>query len=151
MDFANIDEKTAFRAGFVSRCYEEGLSVKEAAARLEFFEKRSAGPLLAALPWIASGLAGLGTGIYAGTKAVAETAVPAAKFLFGVPVAAGLLGGAAGGYGLAKATEPDIDEDDIKAQELAQTYKVYSDRMKARNAYQQYRKAQSQKQSPGQV
>lgn len=147
MDFDNIDAKTAFQLGFATRCHEEGLSEKEAAQRLGHFEKTALLPALAAAwPWIAAAGTGLAAGlggIYYGTKQVAKDAFPAAKFLAGVPIAAGLAGGAGLGYGLAKLNEPRVDEDDLKAQELAQTYKVYTDRLKARQAYQKYRQAQS--------
>ena len=122
MEFANIDAKTAFQLGFAARCQEEGLTEKAAAERATAV-KRSFD--------IAGALKGLG-----------EFARPIATLAVGVPIAGGLAAGAAGGYGLAKLNEPDIDEDDIKAQELAKTYKVYSDRLKARQAYMQYRKAQ---------
>ena len=61
--------------------------------------------------------------------------------LVGVPAAAGLVGGGALGYGAAKLDEPDITPDDIKAKEIEETYKRYTDRLKARRAYQQYRAA----------
>jgi hypothetical protein len=146
MEFDNIDAKTAFHLGFAARCQEEGVTAKSAAQRIEFFEKAAILPALPALgsavwPWLAA----LGTGAYAlyqGTKGVAKEVAPAAKFLAGVPIAAGLAGGAGLGYGLAKLNEPSVTEDDIKAQELAQTYKIYADRLKARQAYQKYRQAQ---------
>ena len=64
-------------------------------------------------------------------------------YMLGVPVAAGLLGGGAIGYGLAKAHEPPLDEDEIKAQEIANTYRVFAERAKARRKLRQYRPAQS--------
>lgn len=148
MDFDNIDAKTAFQLGFAARCQDEGVSEKDAAQRLEFFEKTAVLPAIgaAAWPWIAAagtGLAGLAGVLYYGGKQVAKDALPAAKLLAGVPIAAGLAGGAGLGYGLAKLNEPRVDENDIKAQELAQTYKIYTDRIKARQAYQKYRQARS--------
>ena len=59
----------------------------------------------------------------------------------GLPAAAGLVGGGALGYGAAKMDEPNVTPDDIKAKEIADTYKRYTDRLKARRAYQQYRTA----------
>lgn len=137
MEFDNIDAKTAFQLGFAARCREEGLTEKAAAGRAAFIKR--ANPYLA-------GLMGLGSGIGKTYEAAAtvlkDIGKPLATLAVGVPIAAGLGAGAAGGYGLAKLNEPDIDEDDIKAQELARTYKVYADRLKARQAYMKYRQAQ---------
>jgi hypothetical protein len=137
MEFANIDAKTAFQLGFAARCQEEGLNEKAAADRAAFV-KRSAG-------WLA-GLAGLGSAAGktydAAATVLKDIGKPLATLAIGVPIAAGLGAGAAGGYGLAKLNEPDVDEDDIKAHELARTYKVYADRLKARQAYMKYRQAQ---------
>jgi len=64
-------------------------------------------------------------------------------YLLGVPVATGLLGGGAIGYGLAKMHEPPLDEDEIKAQEIADTYRVFAQRAKARRKLRQYRPTQA--------
>jgi hypothetical protein len=130
MDFANIDAKTAFQLGFAARCREEKLSQKAACERAVWLEKASLD------------LLGVGSAISGGAKALVEAAKPVATLAVGVPVGLGLAAGAAGGYGLAKLNEPDVTEDDIKAQELANTYKAYTDRLKARQAYLKYRKAQ---------
>ncbi|NDD52612.1 hypothetical protein EBZ39_01820 [bacterium] len=58
----------------------------------------------------------------------------------GLPAAVGLGTGAALGYGAAKLTEPDITEDDIKAQELADTYRVYANKMRAARLAAKYRR-----------
>lgn len=63
--------------------------------------------------------------------------------LLGLPVAAGLAGGGAIGYGLAKMHEPALDEDEIKAKEIADTYRVFAQRAKARRRLRQYRPAQA--------
>lgn len=60
-------------------------------------------------------------------------------FMVGIPVGLGLAGGGAIGYGLAKAHEPELDENDIKAQEIANTYRVFAERAKARRKLRQYR------------
>jgi hypothetical protein len=140
MHFNNIDAKTAFQMGFAARCQEEGLSEKAAAER--------ATRIKAAAGWL-SALTGagqaagnaIGTTYDAAAKVVGDLGAPLGMLAVGVPIAGGLAAGAAGGYGLAKLNEPDIDEDDIKAQELARTYKIYADRIKSRQAYLQYRKA----------
>lgn len=74
-------------------------------------------------------------------KAAAGLLDSAALLAVGLPAAAGLVGGGALGYGAAKMDEPDITPDDIKAKEIADTYKRYTDRLKARRTYQQYRAA----------
>lgn len=81
--------------------------------------------------WIASG----------GPQKTFGAAAQAAAVPIGLLGAAGLAGGAGLGYLGAKFNEPDINEDEIKAKELAQAYKVYTDRMKARKAYNQYRQS----------
>jgi alanine dehydrogenase len=59
----------------------------------------------------------------------------------GLPAAVGLVGGGALGMGAAKMDEPSTTPEDIKAKEIQDTYKRYTDRLKARRAYQQYRAA----------
>jgi hypothetical protein len=61
--------------------------------------------------------------------------------LLGAIPAAGLVAGGALGHGLAKFQEPNVSDDEIKAKELASTYKTYTDRLKSRRMYQQYRQA----------
>jgi len=109
MDFDSIDEKQAFKLGFAAYCADRGLNPKDAIALV-----KQAGALGDAF------------------KNVGLLTV-------GVPAAAGLALGGGLGYGAAKIDEPEITPDDIKAQELAETYKRYTDRLKARRAYQQYR------------
>lgn len=142
MDFDSIDEKQAFKLGFAAYCADQGLSPEDARA----FVKSAEPFTLAGL-----GTAALAGGAYLGGKAMdlggqlANNIVPLTKNLtlmgVGIPAAVGLAGGGALGYGAAKLNEPDITPEDIKAQELAETYKRYTDRLKARRAYQQYRAA----------
>lgn len=105
------ENKAAFKLGFLTRCAEEGLTGEKLAERLAGAEK------------IAEGGSGLG----------------ALAALYGVPVGLGLLGGGAAGWGAAKLMEPRLSDDEIKAQELAHTYKVYADRIRARRKAKQYR------------
>lgn len=95
-----------------------------------------------AIPASIIGAGGLG-GFLAGggAKNALGAAGKAAILPFGLLGAAGLAGGAGLGYLGAKFNEPNINEDEIKAKELAQAYKVYTDRMKARKAYNQYRQS----------
>lgn len=152
MDLDSIDEKTAFKMGFAERCFELGFEpgqVKEAMEKsaiirnlVTLLSKIPKPSWAAVKPWlthagtgIGGGLAGLGIG----------GAFNAAKDISGLTVGLGgglgLLGGAGLGYGLARLNEEDVDEDEIKSKELADTYKVYADRLKSQRAYQQYRKA----------
>lgn len=142
MDFDNIDAKTAFQLGFASRCQEEGLSEKAAVERAAQMKTAFWQALGTSLLGLGSGAGkAISTTYDATAKVLGDLGKPLATLAVGVPIAGGLAAGAAGGYGLAKLNEPDIDEDDIKAQELARTYKIYADRIKARQAYLQYRKA----------
>lgn len=104
--------KDAFKIGFLTRCAEEGLTGEALGARLEALEKQSNDAINAGL-----------------------------TLAYGVPVGLGLLGGGALGYGAARLAEPKLSADDIKAQELAHTYRVYADRLKARRKATQYRPA----------
>ena len=138
MDLDSVDEKTAFKAGFAAYCDAHGLTVEEAAGRLK---TAAAFALPAAWPYILAG----GTAIGAGLKSVAGSLMHHAPEIgaasIGIPTAAGLALGGGLGYGAAKLEEPETTPDDIKAQEIAETYRRYTDRLKARRAYQQYRAA----------
>lgn len=93
---------------------------------------------------VATGLtAGTTAGLAAGgAAATSPSTLGNAGLLFlGAPIAAGLAGGGALGWGAAKATDPKINEDDIKAQELEQAYKIQARRLKARREYEKYREA----------
>lgn len=146
MDLDSIDEKTAFKMGFASRCFEMGLEpdqVKEAMEKSALMSKIL--PMLAKLKptWKGTGaaaLGGFGSGLLSG-GGLFNAAKDISGATIGLGGAAGLLGGAGLGYGLAKLQEEDVDEDEIKSKELADTYKVYTDRLKAQRAYQQYRRA----------
>jgi hypothetical protein len=69
----------------------------------------------------------------------AETLMGAAKALLAVPPAAAIVGGGALGYGAAKMVEPEINDDEIRAQELADTYRLYAEKAKAHRKVRQYR------------
>ena len=120
-----LTNKEAFRLGFLARCAEEGLTGADLDTRIK---KAWFGPLAAT--------AALGTG-----AAVASAAHQSLPTLIGLPAALGLVGGGLAGHTIAKVTEPDVDEDDIKAQELADTYKIYAQRAAAKQKYRQYRPA----------
>jgi hypothetical protein len=151
MDFDSIDDKTAFKLGFATRCFELGLEpgqVKEAVEKSAIFSKIL--PLLAKLkpswsgvkPWLThAGAVGTGLAGGIGVKGLVDAGKDISGAMIGLGGGLGLLGGAGIGYGLGKLQEEDVDEDEIKSKELADTYKVYTDRLKSQRAYQQYRKA----------
>lgn len=121
----DVTEKEAFRLGFLTRCAEEGLT----GAALDTRIKKASVPLGYAIPTLAT-LGGL---------AVATGHGGSVGTLVGLPAAIGLGTGAALGYGTAKVTEPDISADDIKAQELADTYRIYADKVRAARKAREYR------------
>jgi hypothetical protein len=111
--------KEAFKVGFLTRCAEEGLVGDALAARLarvvEFNEKTAD----ISLTDIATA-AGLGAA---------------------VPIGAAALGGGALGYGAAKLTAPTLDENELKAQEIINTYKVMAAKARAKHKLREYRTA----------
>jgi hypothetical protein len=127
-----LTEKEAFRLGFLTRCAEEGLTGEKLDSRI-----KSAGEKQALVGYILPALA-LGGGLAMMRGGVGDVGSSLGT-LAGIPIAGGLAGGAALGWGAAKATEPDISEDDIKAQELADTYRIHAARAKANRKVHQYR------------
>jgi hypothetical protein len=114
MDFNNVDAKTAFKMGFLARCSEEGLTGADLDARIKQ----------------AGALDGLGSLLSSGAFATV-----------GLPLAGGLIAGGLGGYGAAKMTTPELDDDTLKSEELANTYKAYANRLRSRKKALQYRPA----------
>lgn len=125
-----MSEKEAFRLGFLTRCAEEGLTGSALQARI-----KKAADKRAYTQYILPGLMGVG-GLVMASRLFGPNLTGAA---IGLPAAAGLAGGAALGYGAAKVTEPDISAEDIKAQELADTYRVYAAKARANRKAQKYR------------
>lgn len=106
-----------FRFGFLARCAEEGCSPQE----IELRVKAATAPKT---PWefVWSMLSGIGG--------------PAGRFAATAPVHAALagagiagLGGAGTGYLLAKSRDTQIDPEEVKARELADTYRQYTRRL----------------------
>jgi hypothetical protein len=113
MDLEKLDDRTAFKLGFLTRCLEEDLTGDALQARI----KAASGGWLDAL---------------------ANTAMAPAA----VGGALGLAGGGLLGYGAAKLTEqPAPDPEAAKIKELEQAYKIQAARMRARRAMKQYRSA----------
>lgn len=134
-----ISEKDAFKLGFLARCAEEQLVGPALDARIkQAAEKRSLWPVLAGL----AGAGALGYGAGSGALSGMGNLLSGYGTLLGTAGAAGLAGGAGLGYGLAHATTPNITDDEIRAQELAQTYRIYADRARAKNRMKKkYREA----------
>lgn len=142
----DVTAKEAFRLGFLTRCAEEGLTGEALSARIT-----AAGEKQAYFWPIALGTGAayalsrlLESGSNAATAASGLARVPealgrGALALGGAAGAAGLLGGSALGYGAAKMTEPEVSSDDIKQQELADTYRIYAERAKAKRKARKYR------------
>lgn len=132
----SMTEKEAFTLGFLSRCAEEGLTgavLDERLGSIAKFNEKTAGGLVETTP-LKIGLPGAGA-----LSSGAANLMEAFKAITAVPLAGSILGGGALGYGAAKMVEPQIDEDEIKAQELAATYKLYADKAKNRKKVRQYR------------
>lgn len=122
----DVTAKEAFRLGFLARCAEEGLTGPALDARI----KKASVPLGYAIPTL---------GVLGGL-AIASGRGGAIGTLAGLPAAIGLGTGAALGYGTAKVTEPDISAEDIKAQELADTYRIYANKARAARKAREYRR-----------
>ena len=119
-----ITPKDAFKLGFLTRCAEEKLTGDALDARLTKVALVSVSPL------------NFDIGKLMGYGAEAYSSVLAA------PIAASILGGGALGVGAAKLVEPRIDDEEMKAQELATTYRLYAEKAKNRKKLRQYRTGQ---------
>ena len=141
-------DKDLFKLGFLTRCAEEGLAPEEVSVRIEKASTKSASSLFwrAALP--AAGVGLLSHVLSSGQNAANAVNTAASGFdlagrgalaLGSAAAGAGLLGGGALGYGAAKITEPTITDEDIKKQELAETYRIYAERARAKRKVRKYR------------
>jgi hypothetical protein len=135
----SLTEKDAFKLGFLARCAEENLHGEAldhrilAAGAWAATEKTAEGlfkvnPLNIGVGPTVSSVGSLAKGL--GTFGAGMLTLP---FAVGIPAAAGV------GYGTAKMLEPDVSDEDIRAQELAATYKLYADKAKARRKSRKYR------------
>ena len=117
-----LTPREAFKVGFLARCAEEGLSADQIADRVKFALDKFAG-LLDTVTGSASNLG----------SAALSTGLPLALL---APVA---LGGIAG-YGLSRATDiDDTDVDEIKNQELLDTYAQQTAKLKRQKAVRDYK------------
>lgn len=101
-----MQPREAFRLGFLLRCAEEGLTPEQTQVRVMTLDQvttKQAGWT----EWIpGADLVGKGVGLATGLGLMAPPAL-----------------GYAGGYLGAKATEPNIDAEDIKRQEMIQEFR----------------------------
>lgn len=118
-----ITEQDAFKLGFLTRCAEEKLTGAALEQRLE--------KVAALSSWAPTWL----NTIAGGAQDIGSAYIGAMS----LPFAASILGGSALGYGAGKMMEPSVNDDELKAQELAATYKLYADKAKGRRKAVKYR------------
>jgi hypothetical protein len=129
----DITPQEAFKLGFFTRCAQERLTGKELETRLEkvaAFNKKAEGSIINFNPMDVS---------LPSSATAAKALTGYAQMAYTLPFAASILGGGALGYGAAKMVEPQISEDEIKSRELADTYRLYAAKAKARKKLRQYR------------
>lgn len=114
----DVTEKEAFRLGFLHRCAEESLTGEALNTRIKVAEA------LAKSGFDMSTLSNAGS--WAGNIAYA-------------PLLLATAGGGLAGHLAGKLTEPDVDEEDLKARELAAAYKAYAARAKTNRKLRLYR------------
>jgi hypothetical protein len=115
----DVTEKEAFKLGFLQRCAEEQLTGLALESRIK-----------AAATFVKSASLQL------------PTLSDSGKALFNVayaPLMLATVGGGLAGHLAGKMTEPDVDEDDLKARELAAAYKAYAARAKTNRKLRLYR------------
>jgi len=115
----DVTEKEAFKLGFLQRCAEEQLTGADLELRIkaaEAFVKSAA----LQLPTMADSWQALGNIAY-------------------TPLMLATVGGGLAGHVAGKMTEPDVDEEDLKARELAAAYKAYAARAKTNRKLRLYR------------
>lgn len=122
--------KEAFFVGFLSRCVDDGLTVEQMGERVKQAEDLLGGMLKGA--GVLGDLAGAAGG-------VASTALPLALAL--PPLVGGL-----GGYTLARMGDiDDTDVDDIRKQELKDTYHLEAQRLRRQKAFRDARRSSQQR------
>lgn len=114
----DVTEKEAFKLGFLQRCAEEqltGAALSQRIGAADAFVKAAL-----ELPSMADSWKALGNIAY-------------------TPLMLATVGGGLAGHVAGKMTEPDVDEDDLKARELAAAYKAYAARAKTNRKLRLYR------------
>jgi hypothetical protein len=114
----DVTDKEAFRLGFLKRCAEEQLTGDALNERV-----KAAGAFIKAaleLPSLSDSWKAMGNVAY-------------------TPLMLATVGGGLAGHLAGKMTEPDVDEEDLKARELAAAYKAYAARAKTNRKLRLYR------------
>jgi hypothetical protein len=132
----DITPQDAFKLGFLTRCAEERLTGQALEDRLDkvaAFNKQAIGGLVKFSPADVSlpNATQIGKGVEA-LKGWTQAA-------YAIPLAAAIAAGGGVGYGAAKMVEPQVSEDELQAQELADTYRLYAAKAKARKKLRGYR------------
>ena len=114
----DVTEQEAFKLGFLQRCAEERLTGDRLQARISAAETF----VKAAMDWpsLSNSWSALGNVAY-------------------TPLMLATIGGGLAGHMAGKMTEPDVDEEDLKARELAAAYKAYAARAKTNRKLRLYR------------
>ena len=126
-----MQEKEAFKLGFLARCQEQGLSTQETVDLVkkasEVFEKQALGSVISSGADAVGGLA----------KSLAGYGIPLA---LAAPPAAGALAS----YFYNKATDTDADAvGEIKDKELADSYRRMADKLRRTQALRQRKSEKS--------
>lgn len=133
----DITPQEAFKLGFLARCAEEQLTGSALNARLEKVAEFNKGAAIKDyISWSPVNLTNAGSSL---ASAGLNTLWDGLTAAWAVPPAAAILGGGALGYGTAKMVEPPVHDDEIKAQEIADTYKLYAEKARARKKMRKYR------------
>lgn len=127
-----LTPREAFKAGFLLKCAELGLSGNEAEALVKSahvaVKQGFLGSLLSGAKDVGSAAAGLGTGLASGIANWGIVPALAAGIVAPPAIGAGV------GYGLGRLTDiDDEDVDSIKQQELIDEYLRNAERLRHRN------------------
>lgn len=113
-----MTEQDAFKAGFLTRCAEERLTGDALQARIAAAETLVKG---------------------ASTEALTGALAGGTKMLAAAPLLLAAAGGGLAGHVAGTLNQPDLDEEDIKARELAATYKALAARARTNRKFRVYR------------
>jgi hypothetical protein len=113
-----MTEQDAFKTGFLTRCAEERLTGDALQARIAAAEALVKG---------------------ASTEALTGALTGGAQMLAAAPLLLATAGGGLAGHVAGTLNQPDLDEEDIKARELAATYKALAARARTNRKFRVYR------------